>query len=181
MHMPIETATAGVGALLAVHLKAPHKWDRPIERWYARASAGAAGAWLTAVSLTGLNWPEAGALGAGALAWGVPFWWHKRPRGKRLQGIVAIWDEWWRHYAPSWSLAGSEVVAVATHGVIDTLRIQLVPGRQSLRDVEQMLPLLESALRGHVAPRMTRAEADPKDPSQILVHLKRKNPLNVEV
>lgn len=180
-HQPVDTAIAGAGALLAVHLKAPHKWDRAIEQWYARASAAAAGGWLTAVSITGLNWPEVAALGAGALAWGFPFWHHKRPRGRRLQGIVAIWDEWWRHYAVNWDLAGSEVIAVRTKGVIDTLRVQLPPGKKSVRDVEQMLHLLESALRGHVAPRMTRAEADPKDPSQILIHLKRKNPHNVEV
>ncbi len=125
--MPLETATAGAGALIAVHLKAPHKWDRAIEQRHARASAAAAGGWLTAVSLAGLHWPEVAALGAGTVAWGFPFWLHKRPRGKRLQGIVAIWDEWWRHYAVAWDLAGSGVVGVSTKGVIDTLRISPSP------------------------------------------------------
>lgn len=181
MHAPVETATAGAGALLAVHLKAPHKWDRTIEQWYARLSVAAAGGWLTTVSLTGLNWPEVAVLGAGSLAWGVPFWMHKRPRSRRLSRIVAEWDRWWRYYAPGWGLEGSEVTDVTTKGVIDTLRVQLHAGKQSVHNIEQNLHLIESALRGHVAPRMTRTEADPRDPSQVLIHLKRKNPLAREI
>ena len=181
-HLPAAGAPTAAGAAVgaaAVAGFAHHKWDRTVEQWYARVSVAAAGGWLTWTSFTGFGLPELATLGAGALGWGIPWWWHKRPR-KQAATILAEWAAWWQYYAPIWGVAGSKVDGVTTQGVIDTLHVQLWPGHQHLADIENILHLIESALRGHVARGMTRCEADPANPSRILIHLKRANPHNAE-
>ena len=182
-HLPHAGAPTAVGAsalAASVWWAAPHKWDRSVERWYARASVLAAGGWLSATAVMGLGIPELIALGPLSLAWGIPWWWHKRPR-KQSGEIVAQWAAWWQHYAPGWGLAGSQVTDVTTAGVIDTLHVQLWAGKQHRKHVDEALPLLESALRGHVDAGMTRCETVKGDPSKVLIHLKRANPHDVEV
>ena len=179
------TAMGGAATAAAVWWAAPHKWTgkdgkpRWSEVWYARLSALAAGAWLTAAARWGLDWWTLGLLGGGALAWGGPWWWHKRPR-KQAATIVAEWARWWQHYAPIWGVAGCHIFDVTSQGVIDTLHIQLWAGHQHGKHIEDILPLIESALQGHVQVGMTRAETVKGDPSKVLVHLKRKNPHAVE-
>lgn len=183
-HLPHPLAPTAAGSLVtagAVWWAAPHKWDRRSEQWYARLSAIGAGAWMTAVAACGLHAPELLILGPGALAWGIPWWWHKRPRRRRIASLVASWDVWWCHYARAWDLSGSHVLGVTTEGVIDTLHVQLDAGRQTVRGVRDALPLIESALQGHVEEGRTRAEVIRGNPSRVLVHLKRENPLDGDV
>jgi hypothetical protein len=177
---PVAAATAVFAAVM--WWAAGHKWDRAVEQWYARASAVAAGTWLAVAAAAGMrDWLlEVIALGAGTLAWGIPWWWHKRPR-HQPEAIAAAWNTWWMYYAQAWNVAGSHVEAIVTAGVIDTLTVQLWAGRQSLEDIKNMLSLLESALQGHVERGMTRCETVRGNPSQVLIHLKRKNPHAEEV
>jgi hypothetical protein len=177
----VATAVGGAVLTAAVWWAAPHKWDRPIEQWYARLSAFLAGSWLTYTAWAGLNLISAVSLAAGALAWGIPWWWHKRTRKDAHAALVKTWAEWWAHYAGGWDLLGSGIIDVSTEGVTDTLHIQLARGRQTIKDITAALPLIESALGGHVEHGMTRAEKVKRRPDQVLIHLKRENPLDVDV
>jgi len=169
-------STIGAAVLCGM---AHHKWDRPIERWFARATAAGAAAWLTATAFAGFGSVEAAGLAAGCLAWGIPWWWHKRPRKQRAT-VIAEWARWWQYYAPVWGVAGSRAEDVTAAGVITTLHVRLWPGHQDVTDIEGILSKIETALRGKVAHRMTRCEVDRADPSLVLVHLKHANPHNVE-
>lgn len=188
-HLPHPLGPTAAGAAVtagAVWWAAPHKWDRRSEQWYARLSAIGAGAWMTAVAGLGLHAPELITLAPGALAWGIPWWWHKRPHSRKIASLVTSWDAWWSHYAHGWNLDGSHVFAVTSEGVIDTLHVQLNAGRQTLKSVRDALPLIESALQGHVEEGKTRAlharrEDGRVNPSTVLVHLKRENPLDGDV
>lgn len=171
------TAAAAV-AVMAMWLAAPHKWDRASEQWYARLSVIAAAGWLTAATWIGMSLWMLIAVAAGAVCWGVPWWYHKRPRHQKRDGkIIAQWDAWWCHHRLDWNLAGSRITDVTSKGMVETLRVQLWAGRQSHGQVTQVLPLIESALRGYVRHGMIRLEPDPDDPSCVLLHLKRENPL----
>ena len=162
----------------AMYLAAPHKWDRAVEQWYARLSVLVFGGWLCAVSWAGLTWTMTVALFVLALAWGVPWYVHKRPRDtKAARGITGQWNEWWQHHAVHWGVAGSGVREVTTKGPVVTLRVQLWAGRQHARQVEDIAHLIESALRGFVDHGMVRVARAPGNPSQVLVHLKQGNPL----
>lgn len=194
-HMPNAfgpAAGAAAAGAVATWLYAPHKWTgqdgkpRWPEVWYARLSAAAAGSWLAIAAKYGVHAPEAITLGAGSLAWGIPWWWHKRPHSRKRASLVQTWDLWWCHYAPGWNLHGSTVRDVTTEGVMDTLHVQLSPGKQALKNVREALPLIESALQGHVEEGKTRVELARGDngrtiPSRVLVHLKRENPLDGDV
>jgi hypothetical protein len=182
--MAAAVAATAVGSAVlgaAVWWAAPHKWDRTAEQWYARLSAILAGSWLTYTTWAGLSLASAISLAAGALAWGIPWWWHKRTRKNAHAKLVKTWAEWWAHYADGWDLRGSGVIDVSTEGVIDTLHVQLSKGRQTIKNVAGALPLIESALAGHVEHGMTRAEKFKGRPDQVLIHLKRENPLDVDV
>jgi hypothetical protein len=194
----LAPVAAGAAVLTAViWWAAPHKWTgkdgkpRWPEVWYARLSALALAGWLTWTAAAGPGpwmWWEAAVLAAGALAWGIPWWWHKRPRAHH--DIVTEWNDWWQYHSKAWhNVAGSHVIGIETKGVIDTLKIQLWAGRQYLKDITDALPLIESALSGHVEAGMTRAEVLKGDKaagirgdaSVVLLHLKRANPHDVEI
>jgi hypothetical protein len=176
-HQPDVTGLLGGFAAFTVHREAPRKWDRSLEQWYARASAVAAGGWLTWVSASGMmHTAQLSTLAAGAAVWGGAWWKHKRPR-RSNDTVIRLWDEWWRHYAPGWSLPGTEVYDVTAQGVMVTLHVQLQVGKQSQQNVDQVKHLIESALQGYAAPGMTRIEAL-RDGSKILVRIKRENPLD---
>lgn len=167
------------GALVAagMYLHAPHRWDRKSEQWYARLSAAAAAGWLASVSLTGLTVWTWGALGVLAIAWGIPWFWHKRPRRAAVaKGIAAEWNSWWIHHAAYFGVPGSGITEVTTRGATDTLTVQLWAGKQTAAQVDDARPLIESALRGYVRHGMVRVSRN-GNPSQALVHLKRANPL----
>jgi len=180
-HTPVIAAAAA--AAVSVWFFAPHKWTddkgrpRPKEVWYARLSVLAAGGWLSVTSFTGMTLVTFAALGALLLAWGIPWFVHKRPRARR--GNVEAWNLWWQHHARQWSLHGSAVVSVESKGTMETLTIQLWRGRQTVRQVREVAELIESALAGYVRPGMTRVDGHSANPSQALLRLKREDPLAV--
>lgn len=169
---------------------APHKWrgsdgkPRRPEVWYADLSVTLGSAWLWLAAWLGpldgtvTAWSLGGTLLAGVIAWGIPWWKHKRPRGKSAsKKITGEWDGWWQYHARDWDLTGSSVVDVLTKGVMETLVVQLWRGRQSVRQVESALHLIESALAGYVGHGMLRVQVNPKNPSQAMIKLRRENPL----
>lgn len=173
---------AAVILAACVFWAAPHKWDRNAEVWYARLTAAAAGGWLAAASFTGITRVMAAVLAGLLLAWGIPWYWHKRPRSRiRDHATVAEWNAWWQHHARQWGLQGSSVTAASAKGTMDTLTIQLWRGHQTVRDVANVTELIESALGGHVAHGMARVDKVAKDPSVALLRLKREDPLAVPV
>jgi hypothetical protein len=198
-HLGTPVAIAAGIAALAAAFRAPHHWDRPAEVAYAQASVFAGGAWLSAAACLGVRygWHHPGLhygmeylLAAGSAGWGIPWWLHKRPRGKRGRRAhereVAGWNRWWQMHAPAWGVAGSgivDVVAVESHGtvVMESLLIQLWGGRQTHATIKNLHPLIESSLRGYVAHGMTRSEVNKADPSQVWLHVKIDDPLREEI
>lgn len=176
----VAAAVAGV----SVWFFAPHKWvkdGRPRwkEVWYARLSVLAAGGWLSVTSFTGVSLIMFAVLGALVLAWGIPWFAHKRPRSRTgNKAAVEAWNLWWQHHARQWSLHGSAVVAVESRGTMETLTIQLWAGRQTVRQVDEAKGLIESALAGYVRHGMTRVDRN-DNPSQALIRLKREDPLAI--
>ena len=166
----------------AMWLAAPHKWDRWPERIYAGVSVTMAGTWLSVATWTGDSSIMLIAGASGVIAWGIPWWWHKRPRRAKAEAVaVAQWNAWWQHYAPGWSLAGSKIVAVTSKGVTVTLTVQLWAGRQSHQSIGPVLHLIESACRDFIGAGMIRAEPNKANASQVLLHLKRSDPLAKEI
>lgn len=159
------------------------RWDRRAEQWYARATAAGLSGWLTAAAFTGASAGTAGevlggVLLAGGAAWGIPWYRHKRPRGmKARERLLAGWDAWWQGHAGGWGLAGSRVIAAQQSRVVVTLRIQLMPGLQSLQHVRAQVHLIESALAGFAPAGMVAVDAVRSDPSQVMIRIKQDNPL----
>lgn len=188
-HAVPETAAAGAVAAAAVWFFAPHKWTdasgepRMPEVWYARASATAAGAWLTLASAFGVTSGLSGEilgglLVAGSAAWGIPWWKHKRPRGMRKrQKMILKWDTWWQSHAPAWNLGGSRVIDAREAHVTIRIRVQLFAGRQSVQMVRQQVHLIESGLEGIADFGRVRVEGVKGNPSQADLFFKRDNPL----
>lgn len=163
---------------------APLKWDRVREVWYARASAAAVAFWLWLATWLGPVRSEITAIALGALllagtvGWAIPWWGHKRPRGRRRrEKKIAKWDEWWQSHCWGWNLGGSRVADVWEMGVTTKLRIQGLPGKHSIQHVNQVMHLIESGADGHADIGMIRAEAVKGKPSQFDLYLKRENPL----
>lgn len=167
---------------------APHKWDRPAERWYARLSAalGAAWLWLAAwlgpMSGTITASVLGGILGAGTGTWGFFWWRHKRPRGmRRKQKLIAECDTWWQSHCFAWNLAGSRVIDAEVSGVTLRMRVKGLPGRHTIQHFRQVISLIESAADGHADIGLVRVEAVRGHPSEVDVFLKRENPLREAV
>jgi len=170
--------TGAVVGSTAMWLAAPHKWDRWPERIYAGASVTLAGTWLSVATWTGDSGPMLIAGSAVTVTWGICWFAHKRPRRKKAEGLaVAQWNDWWQHYAPGWSLAGSKVVGVTSRGVTVTLTVQLWAGRQSHQSIAPVVHLIESACRDFIGAGMIRTEQNKANASQVLLHLKRSDPL----
>jgi hypothetical protein len=184
-HAAVYVTVAGVILAACVGFFAPHKWrgrdgePRWPEVWYARASAGAAAAWLCAAAWAGTGGlaPPI-ALAAGTAAWGIPWWRHKRPRGHRgRQRKIARWDAWWQSYCWGWQLGGSRVIAVWETEITARLHIQGVPGRHSPGYVDRITGLIPSALAGIFPPGSVRHFEDSKDGSRFFLEFRRANPL----
>jgi len=194
-HLGMQVACGAIVAAVVAAWRAPYRWDRTGEVAYAQATTIAAGLWLTLGAYLGAGplIPHHGAhysameyaLAAGSLAWGIPFWQHKRPRDKRARRNharqVRAWNEWWQMRAPAWGVAGSGVVDVKEHAGMESLLIQLWAGRQTQASVKAVIPLVESALGGYVDHGMTRLEVNKSNPSQAWLHLKREDPLRDEI
>jgi hypothetical protein len=199
-------ALAGI-ASIAMWYGAPKRWSRtrrlppgkPEEkRWlgtsevaYARASVIALSLWLCLVAYMGDTDPLALIGAAGTVAWGVPFWWHKRPRGRRAHkkeararaeqdaeaaARTAAWDRWWQSFARAWGLAGSYVCGFYQQtDVVDVIVVQLRRGFHTFEQVRSIRANIESALAGHV--KHIRIQLNQDDKSQVLIFLSRENPL----
>lgn len=180
----VGTYVGACSVILAgtVWVFAPHKWDRPAEVWFARLSAVVAGGWLTAAAVTGLSWWTAIPLIVLAVAWGIPWWRHKRPREKHATAkLIAEWDAWWQYHAHRWDLAGSSVIDVLLSDVHETLVVQLWAGVQTSRMAQDAAAKIESALKGYVRHGMLRVRHVKHDPSKAHVVLRRENPLGGEI
>lgn len=182
-----ETAVAGGAVTVAVWFFAPHKWDRGPEQWYARLSVTAAGTYLPLAAAFGASsglpgMILGGFLVAGGAAWGIPWFRHYRPRGRRRrQKMIARWDAWWQSHCWGWNLRGSGVIDASVHRVTVKIRVQLVAGQQSLQHVKQSVHLIESALQGMADIGMIRVETVKGRPDQVDLFMKRENPLREPV
>lgn len=189
-HFRMAGYTALCGAILAgcVWYFSAHKWDRSAERWYARLSVSLAALWLWLAAwlgpLSGSVIPVALAavLAAGGVAWGVPWWRHKRPRGMRKrQKLVAQCDVWWQSHCQAWNLDYSHVIDAKLSGVTLSMRIQGLAGRHSFQHFQQAVHLIESAAEGIADVGLVRVAQVKGHPSQADVFLKRENPLRETV
>jgi hypothetical protein len=176
----------GIGLLVTVLVAyfAPSKWDRRAEQRYACATVSAGMTWLwLAAWLDPVRGPvTAIVLGslllAGCIAWGIPWWKHHRPRGRRKrEALIAKWDGWWQSHAWAWNLGGSAITGVWIMGVTTKVEVAGLAGRHTLAHVNQVIPLIESGLDGHVDVGRVRAETVPKQPSHFYLYFKQENPL----
>ncbi len=176
----------GIGLLTAVLVGyfAPSKWDRRSEQWYACATVSAGMTWLwLAAWLDPVRGPvTAIVLGslllAGCIAWGIPWWKHHRPRGRRKrEALIAKWDGWWQSHAWAWNLGGSAITGVQIMGVTTRVEVAGLAGRHTKAHVDQVLPLIESGLDGFVDVGRVRAETVPGRPNHFWLFLKQANPL----
>lgn len=191
-HHGFDLDVISVAADAVMWVRAPGKWSAEPRvrgwRWtseaaYARGTVIGAGTWLCWAAASGVHGGQEVFLLIGSAVWGIPFWLHKRPRDKRKRRRharrVTRWNAWWQSHAPAWGLPGSGVVDVTDHGpVMETLTVQLWAGRQSIASVRNISHLLESALNGYVHASMSRIEQVKSRPSQVLVHLKKEDPLS---
>jgi hypothetical protein len=117
--------------------------SRLAERAYAAAAVLVAGAWLAAAGLLSpFTAPMPQLLGAGAVAFAVPWWAQRRRRARaRVQRVVAAWPD----ISKSIALPGSKIQS----GTVDLwgwrARLKLARG-QTIADVTARIPAIESAL-----------------------------------
>ena len=188
-----EALAAGAVAAGATWIFAPHKWlgkdgdPRWPEVWYARATALAASGWLTAAAFLGAT-PGSGGLVlgpllvAGAAAWGIPWYLHKRPRGqKKRHRDLAQWQGFWDHYAAHWNLGGAHVTEIDDNGTVLRWRVRLWAGHQTLADLKAAVPKIESALQGMADAGMVSVRGVKGNPSLGDVIIRRANPLREAV
>jgi S-DNA-T family DNA segregation ATPase FtsK/SpoIIIE len=163
------TAAAAIVGLLGYRLGL----DRQAERAYAITTTTAATAWLAAATWWGpirrpllLTWL------AGTLAGGVPWWWHRRRRAK-VRVLRAV--ERWGDDAAAANLDGTRLqrVEVDPSGRQWSARI-LLPKGQTLKDVLDRVPKLESALG--LRPRAIRVEEDPTLARRVILRVVERDP-----
>jgi S-DNA-T family DNA segregation ATPase FtsK/SpoIIIE len=147
--------------------------DRRAERAYAITTTAAATAWLAAACWFGpirrlllLAWL------AGTLTAGVPWWWHRRRRAK-VRVLRAV--ERWGDDAAAANLGGARLQRVEVHpsGRQWSARV-LLPKGQTLRDVLDRIPNLESALG--LRPRSIRVEEDPTLARRVILRVVERDP-----
>jgi S-DNA-T family DNA segregation ATPase FtsK/SpoIIIE len=170
---PILAAVGVTAAVIVGLLGYRLGLDRPAERAYATTATGAATAWLAAAAWWGpltrrllLAWL------AGSLAGGVPWWWHRRRRAKvRVLRAVQRWGD----DAAAADLHGARLqrVEVDPSGRQWSARV-LLPKGQTLRDVLDRVPKLESALG--LRPRAIRVEEDPTLARRVILRVVERDP-----
>jgi len=170
---PIITAVGTAAAMILGILGYRVGLDRPAERAYATTATTAATAWLAAATWLGpltrrllLAWL------AGTLAGGVPWWWHRRRRAK-VRVLRAV--ERWGDDAAAADLHGARLqrVEVTPDGRQWSARV-LLPKGQTLRDVLDRVPKLESALG--LRPRAIRVEEDPTLARRVILRVVERDP-----
>jgi S-DNA-T family DNA segregation ATPase FtsK/SpoIIIE len=170
---PIITATGLAAAAIVGLLGYRLGLTRQAERTYAITTTAAATAWLAAASWWGpvrrsllLVWL------AGLLAGGVPWWWHRRRRAKvRVLRAVQRWGD----DAAAADLDGTRLqrVDVDPTGRQWSARV-LLPKGQTLKDVLDRVPKLESALG--LRPRAIRVEEDPTLARRVILRVVERDP-----
>jgi S-DNA-T family DNA segregation ATPase FtsK/SpoIIIE len=170
---PIIAATGTAAAAIVGLLGYRFGLGRQAERAYAIATTAAATTWLAAAAWWGpirrpllLTWL------AGTLAGGVPWWWHRRRRAKvRVLRAVERWGE----DAAAADLDGARLQRVEVHpsGRQWSARV-LLPKGQTLRDVLDRIPNLESALG--LRPRAIRVEEDPTLARRVILRVVERDP-----
>jgi hypothetical protein len=173
----ITVVATGIGGGMMAFL-APSRWDRPVEVLYVRLSAGALFTWesLAAWQGPGTPWTD-GLLVVLAAAWGIPWWRHKRPRGrKERKRLFREWEGPWQHNAPRLGLGGSTVIDVTETPAMTRVRLQLVRGSQTIADVKAALPRIESMIDDIDEGRVSVHKV-PGHRSQAELRVKRENPL----
>jgi S-DNA-T family DNA segregation ATPase FtsK/SpoIIIE len=170
---PIITATGLAAAAIVGLLGYRLGLDRQAERAYAVTTTAAATAWLAAAAWFGpvrrpllLTWL------AGTLAGGVPWWWHRRRRAK-VRVLRAV--ERWGDDAAAANLDGARLqrVEVDPTGRQWSARV-LLPKGQTLKDVLDRVPKLESALG--LRPRAIRVEEDPTLARRVILRVVERDP-----
>jgi S-DNA-T family DNA segregation ATPase FtsK/SpoIIIE len=170
---PIITAVGAAAATILGLLGYRLGLTRQAERAYAITTTAAATAWLTAAVWWGpfrrlllLTWA------AGLLVGGVPWWWHRRRRAKvRVLRAVHHWDD----DAAAANLDGTRLqrVEVTPDGRQWSARV-LLPKGQTLKDVLDRVPKLESALG--LRPRAIRVEEDPILARRVILRVVERDP-----
>jgi hypothetical protein len=173
-------ATVTGGAIVAYF--APHKWDRPAEILYVRLSAAALATWMSLAAWLGPAGGSAPFLGAMllvlAVAWGVPWWRHKRPRGRRQRRReLSVWGGFWQRHAYDFGVPGSRVLEAESQGVTVTLLVQLVGGKQTVALLRGKVANIESALDGQADAGMVSVDAVKGNAARALVRIRGANPL----
>jgi S-DNA-T family DNA segregation ATPase FtsK/SpoIIIE len=170
---PILAATGLAAAAILGLLGYRLGLDRQAERAYAITTTVAATAWLAAAAWWGpvrrpllLTWL------AGTLAGGVPWWWHRRRRAK-VHVLRAV--ERWGDDAAAANLDGARLqrVEVDPTGRQWSARV-LLPKGQTLKDVLDRIPRLESALG--LRPRAIRVEEDPTLARRVILRVVDRDP-----
>jgi S-DNA-T family DNA segregation ATPase FtsK/SpoIIIE len=170
---PIVAATGTTAAAIVVLLGYRLGLDRQAERTYAVTTTAAATAWLAAACWGGplrrsllLTWL------AGTLAGGVPWWWHRRRRAK-VRVLRAV--ERWGDDAAAANLDGTRLqrVEVDPTGRQWSARV-LLPKGQTLKDVLDRVPKLESALG--LRPRAIRVEEDRTLARRVILRVVERDP-----
>jgi S-DNA-T family DNA segregation ATPase FtsK/SpoIIIE len=170
---PILAATGLAAAVILALLGYRLGLDRRAERAYAITTTAAATAWLAAACWFGpvrrpllLTWL------AGTLAGGVPWWWHRRRRAK-VRVLRAV--ERWGGDAAAANLHGTRLQRVEVHpsGRQWSARV-LLPKGQTLKDVLDRVPKLESALG--LRPRAIRVEEDPTLARRVILRVVERDP-----
>lgn len=153
---PLLTAGVAVAGSAGAWWWAKQAFPRLSERVYTSAVAVAAGSWLTAATAADpTTAPLPGILGAATLAAAVPWWYHRRIRDHIVADRT---QEAWPAIAELVGLAGTKLRKYHTRGLNWEARIQLVPGRHTLDDVEKVAARIETALQ--VRPGALRIRKD---------------------
>jgi S-DNA-T family DNA segregation ATPase FtsK/SpoIIIE len=170
---PIITAAGMTAAAILGLLGYRLGLDRQTERAYAITTTTTATVWLATAAWWGpfrrlllLTWL------AGTLAGGVPWWWHRRRRAKvRVLRAVQHWGD----DAAAANLQGTRLqrVEVTPDGRQWSARV-LLPKGQTLKDVLDRVPKLESALG--LRPRAIRVEEDPTLARRVLLRVVERDP-----
>ncbi|WP_433375105.1 FtsK/SpoIIIE domain-containing protein [Actinoplanes sp. CA-142083] len=153
---PVIAVGTAAAALAAGLRGLPWGTERSEERWYAATTTAFAGAWLTAATALGPGrTPLPAVLVVAVVAFGVPWWVHRRRRARvRVDRVIHAWPD----LADTIGLDGSRIMSA----VVDTwgwrARMKLRPG-QSVTDVVARVSAIESALG--TRPGAVRVEQDP--------------------
>ncbi len=164
------------------------KTDRPAERAYVVAIGGAATLWTMAAwrASPGHDWLVVTGL-AGAIAAGIPYWWHYRRRAKvtvrrsasratrrELRKVVKDWPE----LAEYMQLAGSHIQRAEADEIGYSLTLALRTGLTS-SDVMGNLHRVESVLR--TPPGAARLRPDPQRADRVFLRIVRNDPLSTPI